>query len=166
LAWRISGAEAATTVSGQINATLTLTNSCQINGAAPGPGTTNFGTLNFGTQTAQFATATGQVMNSSGTAVTVLCSPGSAPTFKVLAGTNDGKGTGGSRALSDGATHFVGYDLFSDAAFANVLAANAVINLGTSTGVAQAVNVYGKAVGATGLPAGTYTDIVAVELSF
>ena len=34
------------------------------------------------------------------------------------------------------------------------------------TGVAQTVNLYGRAVGKAGLPAGTYTDTVAVELTF
>jgi len=41
-----------------------------------------------------------------------------------------------------------------------------VISLAASTGVAQTVNIYGQAVGKAGLPAGTYTDTIAVELTF
>ena len=40
------------------------------------------------------------------------------------------------------------------------------ITLPTSTGVAQTVNLYGKAVGKAGLPAGVYSDTISVELSF
>jgi spore coat protein U-like protein len=46
------------------------------------------------------------------------------------------------------------------------LAIGGVIALAESTGVAQTVNIYGKAVGKAGLPAGTYSDSVAVELTF
>ncbi|ALI03298.1 SCPU domain-containing protein [Pseudomonas sp. FW306-02-F02-AA] len=162
-----SSAQAVTTVTGQISANLTLTAACQVNGAGTGAGTgINFGTLSFGTATSLFTTASGQVLSGSGGALSILCSSGTSPTVKVRAGTNDGQSAGGTRALADGSGNFVPYDLYSDSGHTTLLAIDDVISLATSTGVAQTVNIYGKAVGKAGLPAGSYTDTVAVELAF
>lgn len=86
--------------------------------------------------------------------------------MKVRAGAHDGQSAGGTRALADGSGNFVPYDLYTDSGHSQLLAVDDVINLATSTGVAQTVNIYGKAVGKAGLPAGTYTDTIAVELTF
>ncbi|NWB64139.1 SCPU domain-containing protein, partial [Pseudomonas sp. F1002] len=60
LAW-VSGSQAATTVTGQISASLILINSCLVNGVG---GTTglNFGALNFGTANTLYTEADGQVL--------------------------------------------------------------------------------------------------------
>ncbi|KAF1032198.1 MAG: hypothetical protein GAK37_00548 [Pseudomonas sp.] len=159
------GAQAATTVTGQIAATITLTSSCLVNGGA---GTTNlnFGSLNFGTTTSLFTQTGTQLVASGGGAVSVQCSNGTTPTVTIQGGLHDGKSTGGSRALFDGVANYVPYDLYTDSGYQNLLAANGVINLAASTGAAQTFNLYGKAVGKAGLPAGTYTDTIAVQLSF
>ena len=154
----------AATVTGQINASLVLISSCQVNGSTASTGV-NFGALNFGTQTALFTTAGAQVLGTGNSALSVLCSNGAIPVIKVGAGSHDGQGTGGTRALSDG-TNFVAYDFFTDSGLTTSLPINGTITLPTSTGAAQTVNLYGKAVGKAGLPPGTYTDTVAVELSF
>lgn len=160
-----SSAHAATTVTGQITSSLTLTSSCQVNGAGGGTGL-NFGTLNFGTTDSLFTEQSAQVLGGGGGALSILCSSGTTPTVKVRAGSHDGLSTGGSRALADGSGHFVPYDLYTDSGHSQILAIDGVINLAASTGVAQTVNIYGKAVGKAGLPAGTYSDTVAVELTF
>ncbi|KQN42634.1 spore coat protein [Pseudomonas sp. Leaf48] len=160
-----SGAQAATTVTGQISASLILVSSCQVNGAG-GSSNLNFGALNFGTTDSLFTTATGQVLGGGGGALSILCSSGTTPTIKVRAGTNDGMSPGGSRALFDGVANYVPYDLYTDAGHSQLLAIDGVINLAASTGAAQTVNIYGQALGKAGLPAGTYTDTVAVELTF
>jgi hypothetical protein len=59
----------------------------------------------------------------------------------------------------------VPYDFYTDAGHTTLLAIDGTITLPTSTGVAQTVNLYGQARGKAGLPAGVYTDTVAVELS-
>ncbi|WP_077048121.1 spore coat U domain-containing protein [Pseudomonas sp. KK4] len=159
------GAHAATTVTGQITSSLTLISSCQVNGAG-GSSNLNFGALNFGTANSLFTTASGQVLGGGGGALSILCSNGTTPTVTVRAGTNDGKSPGGTRALYDGVANYVPYDLYTDAGHSQLLAINGVINLAPSTGVAQTVNIYGQAVGKAGLPAGTYTDTIAVELTF
>lgn len=160
-----STVNAATTVTGQITSTLTLISSCQVNGSSGSTGL-NFGNLNFGTTDSLFTEADAQVLGGGGGALTILCSSGTSPAVKVRAGIHDGQSPGGSRALADGAGNFVPYDLYTDAAHSTLLAIDGVINVGASTGVAQTVNLYGKAVGKAGLPAGTYTDTVAVELTF
>ena len=82
------------------------------------------------------------------------------------AGAHDGQSPGGTRALYDGVANYVPYDLYTDAGHSQLLAIDGVINLAASTGVAQTVNLYGQAVGKAGLPAGTYTDTISVELTF
>lgn len=58
------------------------------------------------------------------------------------------------------------YDLYTDSGFSTLLPVNGTINLAPSTGTAQTVNIYGQAKGKAGLPAGTYTDTIAVQLTF
>ncbi|CAI8965859.1 MULTISPECIES: spore coat protein U domain-containing protein [Pseudomonas] len=160
-----SSVNAATTVTGQITSSLTLISSCQVNGSGGSTGL-NFGALNFGTANSLFTTATGQVLGGGGGALSILCSAGTTPTVKVRAGAHDGLSPGGTRALYDGVANYVPYDLYTDAGHSQLLAIDGVINLAASTGVAQTVNIYGQAVGKAGLPAGTYTDTISVELTF
>jgi spore coat protein U-like protein len=101
-----------------------------------------------------------------GGALSILCSSGTTPVVKVRAGAHDGQSPGGARALYDGVANYVPYDFYTDAGHSQLLPIDGTINLATSTGVAQTVNIYGQAVGKAGLPAGTYTDTVAVELTF
>lgn len=160
-----SSAGAATTVTGQITSSLILISSCQVNGAGGSTGL-NFGALNFGTANSLFTNADAQVLGGGGGALSILCSSGTSPTVKVRAGSHDGQSTGGSRALADGSGNFVPYDFYTDSGHSQLLAIDGVISLAASTGVAQTVNIYGRAVGKAGLPAGTYSDTVAVELTF
>ncbi|VVP31533.1 spore coat U domain-containing protein [Pseudomonas fluorescens] len=160
-----ASATAATTVTGQITSSLILISSCQVNGSGGSTGL-NFGDLNFGTANSLFTEASGQVLGGGGGALSILCSSGTTPAVKVRAGAHDGQSPGGTRALADGSGNFVPYDLYTDAGHSQILAIDGVVNLATSTGVAQTVNLYGKAVGKAGLPAGTYSDTIAVELTF
>lgn len=160
-----ASAQALTTVTGQITSTLVLTSSCLVNGAS-GASNLNFGSLNFGTATSLFTQVGIQLQASGGGAVAILCSAGTTPTVTVRGGLHDGASPGGTRALADGAGNFVPYDLYTDSGLNNVLGSTGVINLATSTGALQTINVWGKAVGKPGLPAGTYTDTISVELSF
>ncbi|RII76358.1 Csu type fimbrial protein [Pseudomonas monteilii] len=155
----------AATVTGSITSTLTLIAACQVNGGTATSGL-NFGALNFGTVDALFTSANAQVQRSGGGAMSILCSAGAIPVIKVRAGLHDGQSSGGTRALADGAGNFVPYDLYTDAGASNLLTIDSTITLPTSTGAAQTVNLYGRAVGKAGLPPGTYTDTISVELSF
>lgn len=154
----------ADTVTGSITSTLILTAACQVNGTG-GTSGLNFGALNFGTKDALFTSADGQVLGGGGGAMSILCSSGTTPSIRVRAGAHDGQSAGGTRALANG-SNYVPYDFYTDAARTQVLGIGDTITLQTSTGVAQTVNLYGQARGKAGLPAGTYTDTVAVELTF
>ncbi|MEN5034004.1 Csu type fimbrial protein [Pseudomonas sp. TWI929] len=155
----------AVSVTGNISSTLTLTAACQVNGSSATSGL-NFGSLNFGTQDALFTTANAQVLGGGSGAMSILCSAGTVPVIRVRGGSHDGQSTGGSRALADGSGNFVPYDFYIDAGHTTLLVIDATITLPTSTGAEQTVNLYGQARGKAGLPAGVYTDTVAVELSF
>lgn len=165
LALALASQAQAATVTGTINSTLTLIAACQVNGSA-GTSGVNFGNLNFGTQDALFGTANAQVMGPGGGAMSILCSNGTGASIRVRAGAHDGSSSGGTRALADGNGNFVPYDFYTDAGHTVPLAIDGSIAVPTSTGVAQTVNLYGQAKGKAGLPAGTYTDTVAVELTF
>lgn len=154
----------AASITGQINATLTLTASCLVNGNTGSTGV-DFGALDFGTTDALFTEVAGQVLGAGG-AMSILCSSGTVPVVKVGTGINDGQSPGGTRSLANGAGNFVPYDFYTDSGHSQLLAINGTITLATSTGVAQTVNLYGLAKGKAGLPAGAYTDTVSVELSF
>lgn len=155
----------AATVTGTISATLTLTAACQVNSTS-GTSGLNFGTLDFGSKEALFTSVGAQVIGGGGGGMSILCSAGTVPIIKVAAGAHDGQSSGGTRALANGSGSFVPYDFYTDSGYTTPLAINGTITLPTSTGVAQTVNLYGKALGKAGLPAGVYTDTVAVELSF
>jgi spore coat protein U-like protein len=161
----LAGNAQAATTTGQITSSMTLSSSCQINGAG-GTSGVDFGALSFGTTGSLFTEASGQVLAGGGGALSILCSSGTLPEVKVSVGANDGLSLGGTRALFDGVGNYVPYDLYTDSGHTQLLAVDGVIALSASTGVAQTVNIYGKAVGKAGLPAGIYSDTVAVELTF
>ena len=155
----------AATVTGTITSTLTLTAACQVNGSTATTAV-NFGTLDFGSQIALFSEASSQVIGvGGGGAISVLCSPGASPVLKVGAGAHDAATSGGTRAMAFN-TNYVPYDFYTDAAHNTLLPINGTVALPTSTGTAQIVTLYGRAVGKPALPPGVYTDTVSVELSF
>lgn len=161
----VAASAQAATVTGQLTSSLVLINSCQVNGSVGSSGL-NFGALNFGTTTSLFTSANAQVLGSGGGAMSILCAAGVIPVVKIRAGAHDGQSIGGTRALADGSGNFVAYDLYTDAGTTQRLVIDATITLPTSSGVQQTVNLYGRAVGKAGLPAGTYTDTISVELTF
>lgn len=70
----------AATTTGTINATLTLTTGCLVNGQSATSGV-NFGTLNFGSSAATFDTLNATLVGASGNGIFVRCTTGQ--TFNV-----------------------------------------------------------------------------------
>lgn len=62
--------------------------------------------------------------------------------------------------------NFVGYDLYSDTGYADLLEIGDEVDLQLSDGTEKTVNLYGKATGKAGLPAGSYSDTISVVLTF
>lgn len=157
-----SASASAQTVTGTVESTITLTRACQINGATD---TTNvaFGVLDFGAHTTLFTDASAQVQGNGG-AITIQCSPGASATLTFAAGLHDAAVAGSGRAMGNGSL-MVPYDLYSDAALSTVIPVGGTQEI-TADGTVQTVNVYGRALGAPGLTAATYTDTIAVTLAF
>ncbi|UZW62197.1 Csu type fimbrial protein [Lysobacter enzymogenes] len=158
---------ASSTITGKIDAKITLTSGCVINGNNTNDGAANvqFGTLDFGSQTTLFSQADGQVQGS-GQGIQVQCTAGVAPRLTFGAGQYDGSGGGGGNKAMRHATdtaRFVTYTLYANAGRTDAINAGRQIAL-ASDGSAQTVNVYGRAFGAAGLIAGNYTDVVTVTL--
>lgn len=153
----------AQTVTGTIDATITLASACEVNGSPETTGV-EFGTLDFGTHTTLFSEATTELQTESGSGISIQCSPGSDASLTVTGGSNDGTVPGSGRAMSNG-TSLVPYDLYSDAGLLATLENGTSIPV-TGDGTVQTIPIYGRALGTDLLTPGTYSDTVAVTLSF
>lgn len=162
-----AGTAAKADITGTVDATITLTSGCIINGQLTndGAGSSDFGTVDFGSRNSLFTSADGEAVGS-GTGIAIQCSPGIAPSLTFGAGEHDGLGTGsGNRAMAhaSAAGQYVKYGLYSDAGRNTLIAINGSLAL-ASDGSAQNIRVYGRAYGAAGLVTGTYSDTVLVTL--
>lgn len=173
----VASAGFAATTTGTINATLTLTTGCLVNGQSATTGV-NFGTLNFGSSAATFDTLNATLVGSAGNGIFVRCTSGQAFNVRVTSsnaapGTVYGTVTSAPRYLVLGSdnTRGIAYTLYSDAAFATSIANNADL---PSTGTPDPVlgsnfPVYGRVAGGgfnAAIPAGTYTDTINVAVNY
>jgi len=97
--------------------------------------------------------------------ITVQCSKNTSSTISLSLGGNAGKGASGSRAMTDGAGDYLGYDIFEDAA--NTTVWNTT-NTETVANSSPAVNLtaYGTIATGQAVPTGSYTDTVVVTATF
>lgn len=160
-------------ITGNVNATITLTTACRINNTVvpdPTPNV-NFGTLNFGTHNTYFTQATAQLAGVDGNGIAIQCSNGTQPTISFSGGNSAGlgssnTGTTGTRSMKHTtAANYVTYNLYSDANATTPIVAGTPIAL-AADGSAQTFEVYGAAYGAAGLITGTYNDVVVVTIAF
>lgn len=167
----------AATTDGTINATLTLTTGCLVNGQ-PATNGVNFGTLDFGSSAATFDTLTSALQGSAGAGIYVLCTTGQ--TYSVqLTGSNPAPatvfGTAGAQPRylllgGDPATGIT-YTLFSDNTYATPIANNTDLpaNGTASPTLGDNYLIYGQVVGGgfnATIPAGTYTDTISVAVNY
>lgn len=152
-------------VSGTIDATLTLSDGCVINGD-PGSSDVSFGSIGFGAQPAIFDQVEGQVLGSGGSnGIEILCSPGVNATFVIQSGLHDGQGASGQHAMKHTAENdYIGYTLFSDAARTTSVQLNTPLALPEFTGNAQVLELWGMAWGNGAHNAGVYSDTLTVLL--
>lgn len=153
----------AQTVTGTVDATISLTSACEVNGSDATSGV-DFGTLDFGSHTTLFSEATTELQSDTGSGISIQCSPGSDASLTVTGGSNDAAVPGSGRAMSNGSL-FVPYDLYSDAALEATLSNGTSIPV-VGDGTVQVIPIYGRALGNALLTPGTYSDTVAVTLSF
>lgn len=155
----------AVNVNGIINATITLAGACSLNGSTPVGGAT-WGTLDFGSQSTLFTTATAQVNGSGSSPISLQCATTTPPTLTIVSGSNDSNaGSGHLHAMASG-SKYVNYDVYTDAGYSTKIDNGTAFFTSANNGTTESVNIYGQASGATGLVPGTYTDTLTVQLTY
>ncbi len=141
-----------TTVNANLAVQITITAACQINSAAP---------LNFGSN--------GVLANNVDVDTTIVVQCTNSTPFNI--GLGPGTGTGATFAnrlmtATSGAT--IGYNLYTTAGRTTVWGNTSTTNWqpGTGTGAPQTFTVHGRVQAQTTPAAGTYTDTVAVTLTY
>lgn len=144
--------DAATSSSFQVSATVT--SGCLVVG-----GSSNYGTLNFGTWSALATGTASAAVSAAG--VTLQCTPGVTLNMKVDGGQNAGT----SRNLKAG-NALVAYQLFRDAAYSQSLGISQSVTVAYSDSTNIKLPIYGRLSLPGTAPAGSYSDVVQVELSW
>ncbi|MGF6397818.1 spore coat protein U-like protein [Pseudomonas frederiksbergensis] len=144
---------AVTSESFQVSATVTA--GCLVTG-----GGSNYGDLNFGTQSA-LATNTVQVQLSGG--VQLQCTPGVTLNMSVDGGQYNSSGR--HLQLNSGSAR-VAYQLFSDAAFSESLGIGQSVAVAYSDANNIRLPIYGQVQLPGDQPGGTYSDVLQVLLSW
>lgn len=108
-------------------------------------------------------------LNGTGT-VSVTCTNGASTTVTLGQGSNADTGSTDAvpaRRLSDGATDFLSYTLYSDTGRSVVWGNTSLTGLAdTGNGLSQALTVYGAVAAGQNVPAGSYSDTVIATISF
>jgi spore coat protein U-like protein len=145
----LAGGGRAATVTGSLGVSATVVSSCTVTG----------GTLDFGT----YANAQTADLNTVATFGYSNCSAGRLH-FELSGGTY---GSTSARRAGNGAGAFLNYGLFKDAARTQNFGEGASghsVTLATSG--SGSVSVYGSVPGRQTVPAGAYTDLVTITLTF
>ncbi|WP_454885513.1 Csu type fimbrial protein [Sphingomonas oryzagri] len=158
-------AQAAGSSTGTIAVSLNVTAACAVNGATSiAANLGQVGSIAFADQPGLFGnTDASMVATGGGSGLSVLCSPGSTPTFTVGSGANDASGV---HYMASGSNKLA-YHLYSDSGRTTEIGIGQPVSLGTATSTAFNVPIYGR-VSSNGavLAAGTYTDTVQVTLAW
>lgn len=158
------GTAQAATINGVINVTITLTDSCVINGSIPVAGAT-WGNLDFGSHPTLFTSANAQVFGQGSTPITVQCEAATPPTLQIIAGVNDSHGGTHKHSMVNG-PDYVPYDIYTNPGLTTVIDNGTPFFTSANNGTVETVNIYGQAFGAVGLSPGTYNDTLTVQLTY
>lgn len=148
------------TATANLTVQITITASCTINAA----------TLNFGSSVAGTSLVSSAVTGN--TTVSVTCTNGS----PYSVGMDNGANSSGSQRRMKSGANYLNYGLYVDAGLANPWttgASNSTCTttsqcyLGTGSGSAQSINIYGQvpSVGSAP-PSGAYTDTVTMTITY
>ncbi|MDF0730938.1 spore coat U domain-containing protein [Pseudomonas entomophila] len=146
---------AATTSTFQVSATIAA--GCLVVG-----GVTQYGLLDFGTRSALSTAALSTSLG--GTTVTFQCTPGVVLSMSLDGGQNSAAGT--RNLKRSGGTQLLAYQLFRDAGLTQSLGIGANVAVSYSDPTAIKLPVYGRTQLTGALPAGTYTDVVQVTVTW
>ncbi|WGO83537.1 spore coat protein U domain-containing protein [Arsenophonus apicola] len=171
---------AAGTYTGTVNVNLVLTTACIVNGTNAPTGPVALGILDFGAHGTTFSTLTTQLNNSGNPTFTVACSTGDTYTVILASSTNQPPapttvvGTAGNPPRyvlnTSDSTKGVYYSVYDAAAMTTALANGATITPDSSPSPGtNTYTLYGKIVGNgtnTGITAGTYTDVLTININY
>ncbi|PYC28609.1 Csu type fimbrial protein [Pseudomonas mosselii] len=149
------GAHAVTTSTFQVTAQIVA--GCLVVG-----GVTAYGVLDYGTSSA-LSTATLST-SLGGSTVTFQCTPGVALSMSLDGGQNSASGM--RNLKRSGGTQLLAYQLYRDAAFSQSLGIGSSVAVSYSDPTAIKLPVYGRTTLTGTLPAGTYTDVVQVTVTW
>jgi len=149
----LPSAAQAQTASSSLTVNATVTSNCTVSTSALA-----FGNVN---------TLSGSNVDGTG-GVTVTCTNGTA--WTAAAGAGSGSGASLSNRRMSFGSNLLSYNLFTDAARSSIWGdgTSSTVTVGnTGTGGAQNFTVFGRiSAGQSSLPAGSYTDTVAVTISY
>ncbi|MGY3296674.1 spore coat protein U-like protein [Pseudomonas sp. TE6288] len=149
------GAHAVTTSTFQVTAQIVA--GCLVVG-----GVTAYGVLDYGTSSA-LSTATLST-SLGGSTVTFQCTPGVVLSMSLDGGQNSASGT--RNLKRSGGTQLLAYQLYRDAGFSQSLGIGSSVAVSYSDPTAIKLPVYGRTTLTGTLPAGTYTDVVQVTVTW
>jgi spore coat protein U-like protein len=144
----------AATATANLGVTATVTNNCTISTVA----------LAFGSYDPVVANASTN-LDGTGTVV-VACTKGATATIGLG---NGGNFSGGARRMTDGATNFLSYEVFHEAARTTVWTNSGAGLLSTGVAPSKAARnftVYGRVASNQDVPAGSYNDTVVATVNF
>lgn len=123
-------------------------------------GGSNYGNLNYGSYS---SLSTSTVSTALASSVQLQCTPGVTLSMSVDGGQNN---SGGRRLKLTTGSAMVGYQLFRDAGLSQALGISQSVNVAYSNADNITLPIYGRVVLPGNQPAGTYTDVVQVQLSW
>lgn len=124
-------------------------------------GVSNYGNLAFGSYPALSSVAVTTQL--SGTTVTLQCTPGVTLSMAIGGGQNNN----GSRNLKRSTgSNLVAYQLFRDAGYSQALGIDQTVTVSYSDSTAIKLPVYARAQLTSLLPAGNYSDVLQVTLTW
>jgi spore coat protein U-like protein len=139
----------ATTVTANLAVSASIAGTCSVGAAALGFGS-------YVSNTASTTTAT----------IGVTCTNGVNATVALGQGNNNGKAAAfGTRALNNGATNFLGYDIFTDGTFATIWNATNTVPV-SSTGAVVNLTANAKIPPGQTPTTGSYNDTVQISVTF
>lgn len=124
-------------------------------------GVTSYGNLSFGSYSALSTAAASTSLG--GTTVTLQCTPGVTLSMKVGGGQNN---SGGRNLKRSTGSQLQAYQLYRDAAFSQALGIDQTVSVSYSDPTAVKLPLYARAQLTGNLPAGSYTDVLQVTLSW
>lgn len=147
----------ANTITGNLNVKLTIAPGCQVSGGATSG--VDFGTLDFGTWSLLNQNIDAQ--QDIGSQVSLACSTGEPYTIEL----DNGQNFSSTRQMANGG-NYVGYELYQDSNRSQRWGTGVEALAATGDGTVQSHIVYGRVPVQTVQPAGTYTDMVVVTVSW